>query len=748
MPEPPDMKDEEYLEAMRGWVYIAVKAIAQEVAKIKLVLYRKKGNKIERIDDHELTDLINDVNPFSNRFEFLEGIQSYLELVGESFVYKSKANGHTKQLYLLRPDWVTILPPKDKNQFIGGYRYVVAGQTEGVDYAPEDVIQLKYFNPKNVYRGMGALQAAAYAYDVDLFATKWNRNFFYNNAMPDAILTTEQNVKPKIVERIRAEWNSKFRGVGNAHKLAILGGGLKLDTSLRQTIKEMDFLNLRRFSRDEIFTIFQVPKTIVAITEDVNRANAKEGKAAWIENTIKPKCDRLVAFLNENLVNEWGDEYYLGYEDPSPENVDMKLNLVEKGASILTINERRELIGYDPVDGGDEIYIPTPFSNQDNGGNQDENSNDNKEDDKKDSKDSEKLYSGVFKVLKVKRHEKGIDEGVVVIHKTTLVDRLKRKIKEELKDSGVTEQLRKMVYETMTATKSYKKTIKTIEKTSGVKKKDQDEEVVELTREKAEAFWQQMITRSEPQEVTLRKKLSKFLDAQQKRVIDNLTTNRKDFSKSLVTKDVDNYIFSVDEEMNVMIKLVEKLIQKIVAQAGQDALALLNLTENFEFTEAANQAIDNYNLLLARSVNTTTYEVLRGAIQAGITAGDSNEVISGRIGEIYENIKKTRLDNIVRTETIRANNLGNLMGYKQSGMVEFKEWLVALDERTCGFCLQMEKKYKTVALEANFLEKGSELSYKDEDGKEHTMKIGYDDLLAPPLHPQCRCTIIPVVKIA
>lgn len=247
-----------------------------------------------------------------------------------------------------------------------------------------------------------------------------------------------------------------------------------------------------------------------------------------------------------------------------------------------------------------------------------------------------------------------------------------------------------------------------------------------------------MIARSEPQEISMRKKLTKFFEKQKQIVFGNLENN-----KSYNKKDVDNYIFSVDEEVNVLIDLMKPLLDKIMAQAGKDALQLLGLSEDFEFSDSANAAIDKYNLLLSQSVNTTTYEALREAIQAGITAGETNAKIKQRVIDIYDGIVSTRADTIVRTETIRANNLGNLEGYKQSGMVEFKEWLVALDEQTCEFCLQMEAKYKIVGINDNFLQEGSELEGVDGG----IMKINYSDLLVPPLHPHCRCTIIPVVKV-
>lgn len=704
LPEPPNKKSSDYLDAMRGWVYIAVKAIAQEVAKIELVLYRKRGGKVDVVEEHEALDILDRVNDFQTKYDFLEGTQVFLELVGEAFWFKAKPkNGGTpKELWLLRPDWIEILPPKKKGEFIGGFRYRVPGGN-AVDYDVGDVVHFKYFNPKNPYRGLGPLQAAAYAYDTDFFATRWNRNFFYNNAMPSIILKTEQSLKEKEIKRIKSEWRNAFGGVNNAHKFALLTGGLDIDTALKQTFRDMEFLNLRRFSRDEIFTIFQVPKTIVAITEDVNRANAEEHRAVWFENVIKPKMAKLVAFLNEFYLPDWGDDLYFGFKDPTPDSVETNLKIVREAADVLTVNERRELLGYEPIPEGNVIRVPFSLMSENVAGAKD--------------------FKATVKEIKKK-------DKVVVSHKRTPFEMLKTKIKEELEKSGIRDQIKDLY---LLISKKYEKF---------EKKEDEEEnkeEVIHVPEGKRNAFWKQMVRRSESQEEEFKKILKKFWRRQKREVLSNIE-GVKMFSR---VKNVDRYLFDIEKENDILVELVNPLLREIVAQAGDEALALLGIGEEFKFTEEVIEAVDNFGLFFAESVNTTTYEKLKNVIQEGIANNESIPKISERVRDVFEEADKSRSVTIARTETIRANNLGHLEGYKQSGIVHAKEWMVALDERTCEFCLQMEKEYSVRGLDEEFLTKGSIL--RGVNGGE--MVIDYSDLQAPPLHPRCRCVVLPVIKV-
>jgi SPP1 gp7 family putative phage head morphogenesis protein len=92
--------------------------------------------------------------------------------------------------------------------------------------------------------------------------------------------------------------------------------------------------------------------------------------------------------------------------------------------------------------------------------------------------------------------------------------------------------------------------------------------------------------------------------------------------------------------------------------------------------------------------------------------------LSKRIAEVYQKAKDYRTDRIARTETATAANQGTLEAYKQSGVVKKKEWITADDERLCDLCAPMDG--EVVNIDDNF-------------------SAG---ISAPPLHPNCRCTIV------
>jgi len=357
---PPPWKSEDYLKMITGWVYACITAIADEVATIDFHLYRRTKKGIEEINDHELLDLLYKVNPYTTKFDHIWLTQVYLETVGEApwLLDRGKSRKEKpKAIYLLRPDRLTIVPSKEK--VIEKYIYEVSSGNK-LEFSPEEVIFLKYPNPLKPFRGRGTLEAVEKTVDLDRYAEEWNLQFFFNAARPDAILTTEQKLTPEQRLSIKKQWEKAFRGIKKRAKLAILEAGLKYER-MQLSQSDMDFVEQQKFSRDKIFSILRVPKSIVAISDDVNRANAETHAYAFARWTIRPKMKRIVEQLNEFLVPIYGEDLYLDFADPVPENVELKIKKYSRAlgeSGWMTINEVRELEGLPPVTGGDAIYRP------------------------------------------------------------------------------------------------------------------------------------------------------------------------------------------------------------------------------------------------------------------------------------------------------------------------------------------------------------------------------------------------------
>jgi len=354
---PSDLKTKDYLAAATGWVYACVSVISDEIGSIDIHLYEKKKDKISEVYDHDILTTLYGVNRFTTKFDHFWLTQMYLELTGEApWAVSKDKDGIPRNLFLLRPDKLTI--KHDAKDVIGGYKYEPSPGNV-IPLESDSVVFLKYPNPLKPLRGRGTLEAAATTYNLNRFSEEWNTNFFYNSARPDALLTSEGELSQEQIDRLQKQWKKNFKGVRNSSKMAILEGGLQYNI-LQLKPKDMEFLEQQKFGRDKILSIFRVPKPIIAITDNVNRASALAAKEIFARWTIKPKMERLVSMLNESFIPMFPDSdgLFLGFENPVKEDEAMKVEKYGKGlgeSGWMTINEVRERENLPPVEGGDSV---------------------------------------------------------------------------------------------------------------------------------------------------------------------------------------------------------------------------------------------------------------------------------------------------------------------------------------------------------------------------------------------------------
>lgn len=168
---------------------------------------------------------------------------------------------------------------------------------------------------------------------------------------------------------------------------------------------------------------------------------------------------------------------------------------------------------------------------------------------------------------------------------------------------------------------------------------------------------------------------------------------------------------------------------------------LISTTYDMEYPEALAQ-IEEQGVKLAADVTEITERLIADVIASAFKEGLTIREISALIDGSFDN--KKRAEMIARTEVIRAANYGTLSAYKQSGVIEGKEWLTANDEKVCPYCNSMDR--KQLGLDDSFLPVGGIFEVTTTDGKPISMTNNYLDTQAPPLHPRCRCTLLPIVK--
>src|SRR5581483_4625039 len=269
-----------------GTVFSIVSTLARETAKQRWHLYReqpqdgrrryttgdKGSDERTEVIRHQALEVWNRPNPCMTGFRLRELSQTYLDLTGESYLVVQRDPRATfpTGLWPVRPDRIEPVPHAEK--FLAGYVYrSPAGEL--VPLETTDVIMTKYPNPYDIYHGLGPVQSILVDIDAAKYSAAWNRNFFLNSATPGGVVELDKRLDDDEWNEFTSRWRETHRGVGAAHRVAVLEQGAKWVPNAH-TIRDMDFAALRSVSRDVIREAFTMHKAILGTVEDVNRANA------------------------------------------------------------------------------------------------------------------------------------------------------------------------------------------------------------------------------------------------------------------------------------------------------------------------------------------------------------------------------------------------------------------------------------------------------------------------------------------
>jgi hypothetical protein len=159
----------------------------------------------------------------------------------------------------------------------------------------------------------------------------------------------------------------------------------------------------------------------------------------------------------------------------------------------------------------------------------------------------------------------------------------------------------------------------------------------------------------------------------------------------------------------------------------------------FDFTNPEVQKwVDRAATRLADGVGDTTVVRVSALIDKGLEEGLTVDELADRIEQ--KGFDPGRARTIARTESTRAYTEGQVEAWKQTGMVTGKKWNVAPD--ACPFCEAIEQQDQTKGMSDPFYKVGDTIT--GSDGSQFV--VNFENVTGPPLHPNCRCTIVPVLE--
>lgn len=349
-------------------VYSCVTLIAETVASLPMNVYKeRKGGGKDKAKYHPLFDLLHNSPNESpmTKFSWMEAQTGHLLLRGNRFDYiEQNAIGQTAALWPLDP---TKIKMRRKGKRGSDYEYVRTLDDGREKTIPADkVLHVAGFS-KNGLMGQSVVGFQREKLGIAAALDEFEGRFFGNGTNPGAIVS----MPPEAAGRMKAEdvtaWQkmyaAQFGGLSKSHGVMFLANGEKFERA-SMPLDDAQFLSLVKQGATEVCGWFKVPPHMVGILDNATFSNIEHQAIQFAVNTIRPWLVRKEQAINKRLFTaaERRQGYYVENIIEGLLRGDAQARAefyrAMSSAGALSPNDMRALENMNPVDGGDQYFVP------------------------------------------------------------------------------------------------------------------------------------------------------------------------------------------------------------------------------------------------------------------------------------------------------------------------------------------------------------------------------------------------------
>jgi len=354
---------------MNSLVAIVLKWIGDNYPKPLLRVSRVlRDGSLRPYPRHRMVDLVNRPNPYYSGRVMAKAICLSLCSDGNAYLVKIRNGlGVPIQLWWV-PHWLMqpVWDAEDNAPYIRAYQFLRDYQV--MEIPARDVIHFRDgLDPRNDRHGLAALRAQVREICTDNEASGYTAALLRNMGVPGLVAIPKNGGRlskdqgDRLKERIRDTMTGDFRG----DTLVLLSGDVEL-IKIGFTPEEMRLEKLPARAEARVCASLGVSPMVVGLP-DPNKtySNFAEANSAGWRHCIVPLQDLVAETWRYQLLNEFDDpavnvvEYDYSHVEALQEDLKNKHDRVRADwqGSLITQNEARDELGYDPDPDGDRYFF-------------------------------------------------------------------------------------------------------------------------------------------------------------------------------------------------------------------------------------------------------------------------------------------------------------------------------------------------------------------------------------------------------
>lgn len=352
--------DELSIEDMSAFyaVFACISLISKDMGKMPILLKRMQNGVLVNVDIPKELSLFKKPNKYQTWQQFNEFWTTSLLRRGNAYVLKQRdAFGNIFRLLVLNPDHVKPLVDDKGNVFyqLGTDQL---NQTESTILPASEIIHDRINCLYHPLVGLSPLIACGVAAGIGLNIQSNSSRFFGNMSRPSGILTAPGPIPAEKATAIGAAWNANYSGQ-NIGKTAVLGDDLKYQP-ITISAAEAQMMEQLEMSARTVCVAFNVHPYKIGLVDVNTSVKISDQNETYFSDCLQSYVESRENLLDEGLnLESFNVESFFDIETLIRMDSTSQMNRLKEGvgAAIMTPNEARQKLGYQPLEGGDTVYM-------------------------------------------------------------------------------------------------------------------------------------------------------------------------------------------------------------------------------------------------------------------------------------------------------------------------------------------------------------------------------------------------------
>ena len=339
-------------------VYRCVELISDSVAILPIDIETKDG---KYLPNHQLYQVFDNRDNILDKYTFIKMLIQSVLLKGNAYAFINRnQDGSVKSLRFLESNDVTINYNKETGKLLYSVPLISKKQIE-----PINMVHLKKFSYDGI-NGLSVLSFASNSVKNSKNTEQSASDFFSNGRNLAGILKVNSPLTPQQTKDIKKAWSETY--TNNGQGIAVLQGNMDFQ-SISVNSADAQMIESRHFNVTDICRWFGVNPILLGEEGGSQYGVVESLQREFVLHTLLPYVKMIEEEFNRKLlklseINDINIKFDIEFLLKANKKEEAEYLVALSNNGLLTPNECRLQLGYQPIEGGDELHIAFSDVNQ------------------------------------------------------------------------------------------------------------------------------------------------------------------------------------------------------------------------------------------------------------------------------------------------------------------------------------------------------------------------------------------------